>query len=679
MKYILAIVLGFSLVVQVAAQDSVKTTVLQDVAVTGQFEPQSIRKSVYQVRTINYDRIALRSPVNIQSVLSTELGIRFTNDLTLGTADISLMGMSGQNVKILLDGVPLLDRGATRESLNQIDVNTIERIEIVEGPMSVIYGTDALAGVINIITRKADNDSVDINARIQEETVGKEYNAFQKKGIHNEHVDAQWQHKGWNIGGGITRNNSGGWQEGRYITGSEPTEWHPKDQWLGTTTVGYKRERINVWYRLNYLDEVITTLGNANPNTSMATDKDYKTSRFTHQAQADWHINDKWFFNGVASYQDYTRKTLTTTYNVATGDRRLSTEAGSQDESVFKTTLFRGMFVYKLSDAVSFQPGVNINLDEGSGDRIDTKRTINDYAFFISSEFKPASFVNIRPGFRFIYNSVYDAPPVVPSINTKFTLSEKFDLRVAYAYGFRSPALRELYFYFFDASHSIKGNPNLKAEYSNSFTSSLVWQAYTTESLKIRSTLGGFYNRFENLIDLGVDPTDPQISTYVNIYRYRTAGGTLENNITWRKLSATVGMSYIGSYNSFSEDDQSLPSFLWTPEVNTTLSYSFTKLGASVSFYYKFTGRRLIYETAEVDNETVTHLARRSSFNMADLTASKKITHNLDVIAGVRNILDITSIQNSSLDTSGAHSTGGPVPVSYGRSYFLSMNFHLTK
>ena len=47
-------------------------------------------------------------------------------------------------------------QGTSNEiDINQIDINSIERIEIVEGPMSVVYGADALAGVINIITKKA--------------------------------------------------------------------------------------------------------------------------------------------------------------------------------------------------------------------------------------------------------------------------------------------------------------------------------------------------------------------------------------------------------------------------------------------------------------------------------------------------------------------------------------------
>src|SRR4051812_35201402 len=144
------------------------SVLLNDVVVTGQYKPQSLKNSVYQVRTITREYIQQRGATSILGVLDYELGVRFSNDATLGETDVELMGMSGANVKVLLDGVPLADRGSTRQSLTQIDVNTIERIEIVEGPMSVVYGTDALAGVINIITKKNSNSTLSLYARIQE-------------------------------------------------------------------------------------------------------------------------------------------------------------------------------------------------------------------------------------------------------------------------------------------------------------------------------------------------------------------------------------------------------------------------------------------------------------------------------------------------------------------------------
>ncbi|RZK52437.1 MAG: TonB-dependent receptor, partial [Pedobacter sp.] len=184
---------------------------LKEVVVTAQYGPQSMKNSVYNVRTISAEKIRLRGATNVQQVLNTELGFRFNNDLTLGTTDVELMGMSGRNIKILLDGVPVVDRSDSRESLNQIDVNTVERIEIVEGPVSVVYGTDALAGVINIITKNAGKSLLNISARVQEETAGDEYAALSGAGVHNQNISASWQNKGWNALVGFSHNEFGGW------------------------------------------------------------------------------------------------------------------------------------------------------------------------------------------------------------------------------------------------------------------------------------------------------------------------------------------------------------------------------------------------------------------------------------------------------------------------------------
>jgi len=236
MKKIFSFII-FSGVFTLAAQnDSVSASQLDPVVVTGQFQPQSMRQSVYKIRTITRERIQLRAATDIAGVLNNEPGIRFSTDYALGESDISIMGMGGQNVKVLLDGIPLADRGNTKQSLSQIDINTVERIEIVEGPMSVIYGSDALAGVINIITKKAKAGSrLSIAARVQEETVGKEYDPFTDKGIHNENINLGWGYKNWNASGSLTRNNMGGWQGKE--TG-RTKEWRPKDQWLTSGGVG---------------------------------------------------------------------------------------------------------------------------------------------------------------------------------------------------------------------------------------------------------------------------------------------------------------------------------------------------------------------------------------------------------------------------------------------------------
>ena len=140
-----------------AQEDTTKAKELGEVVVTGQYKPQSAKNSVYQVRTISKERIQKQGATKLQDVLSNELNIRFSQDLATGGSDITMMGLKGQNVKILIDGLPMVGRQGTSNEIdiNQIDINSIERIEIVEGPMSVVYGADALAGVINIITKKA--------------------------------------------------------------------------------------------------------------------------------------------------------------------------------------------------------------------------------------------------------------------------------------------------------------------------------------------------------------------------------------------------------------------------------------------------------------------------------------------------------------------------------------------
>ncbi|GGM77667.1 TonB-dependent receptor [Dyadobacter beijingensis] len=657
------------------------TLTLNEVVITGQSEPQSLRNSVYQVRTIDSERIRLRGATNLQTILNTELGIRFSNDLTLGTSDIQLMGMSGQGVKILLDGIPMVDRGSTRESLAQIDINTIEKIEIVEGPMSVMYGTDALAGVINIITKKGQSgssqsgSSLTVNARVQEETAGDEYDALTKKGTHNQGVGVVWQNERLQMSGNVTRNNFGGWQG---ASTGRAKDWMPKEQMLYTAGTRLSGKQWNIWYRFNGTDEKIQYLGNRNPVSGIAADKDYMTKRWFHQVQSEIRLNDKLNITAVGSYTDYSRRTLSTNED-SLGRRTLSLDPGSQDKSVFTTAFFRGTAFFKASDHFSLLAGVDFSNNNASGARILGAPAINEYALFVAPEIRFGKFFKLTPGLRFLGNSVYDAPPVIPSLNGKLTLTKSLDFRFGYARGFRSPALRELYFDFHDASHSINGNVNLKAEYSNSFNSFLVWQAVSRDGLHMNSTLGGFYNVFHDLIDTGIDPNDRTQTTYLNIHLFKTTGFSLDNKFFWKNLQATVGATYIGRYNEFSEAPEAfgaLPEFVWSTEINANLLYNFKKAGASINLFYKYSGKRPVYETTDQVN---VHLAETEGFHMADLTLSKTLGKQLNLLGGIKNLFDVTSLQNSSTDTGGAHSTGGAVPMSFGRSYFLGLSFQFTK
>ena len=665
--------------------DTAKANDLKDVVVTGQYGPQSLKNSVYNVRTISAEKIRLRAATNIQQVLNTELGFRFSNDLTLGTTDVSLMGMSGRNVKILLDGVPMVDRSDARESLGQIDINTVERIEIVEGPMSVVYGSDALAGVINIITKTAVKSLLSINARIQEETAGKEYAGLTGAGLHNQNIGLSWQNKGWSALAGISHQEFGGWNmapKDAFLQefNQWKNQWKPKEQWLGNTKISYANDNFNIWYRLDAVNETIDARFGINPNTFEGKLATYTTKRYTNQLQSEWKINQRLNISAIAGYTNLERSTRTVNHNFINNTEKLTSGAGEQDTAKFNTTIFRATAIYKLSDMVSFQPGFEYNRDAASGQRISGSPVINDLAFFLSSEIKLSNVINIRPGLRLIENSGYNAP-VIPSLNTKFQLSKNIDLRLGYAKGFRSPALRELYYDFVDASHSIYGNTNLKAEESNSFNGSVIWSGVKNKELSFRTALAGFFNKFKNKIDFGTDPSDNSRTTLLNISNFKTVGTTLDNTLTIKNLKANIGFSYIGSFHTYSDDESFTgKQILWSPEVTANLTYTVTKIKANVSLFYKYTGEKLGFQTNS-SSATLSYIPTKiSSFNFADLMVNKTIYKSFLLTAGVKNVFNVTQLNNTSTASGGAHSTGGePVPLSYGRSYVLGLSFNWNK
>lgn len=677
---LISLILPISLFAQ---EDTTTAKYLNEVTVvTSQYKPQSIKQSVYQIRVIDSLRIRLSGATNAQQVLMNQLGIRFSNDNTLGTTDVQLLGMSGRNVKILLDGVPMIDRGDTRESLGQIDINSIDRIEIVEGPMSVSFGSDALAGVINIITKKPEKNSFSLTAKLQEETVGREYYPFSYKGVHNQNLGMSWYQDNWSVSTGFNHNEFDGFQGDEYGRGKK---WRPKEQWMGNARIGYSNQAISVYYRLDALNETIMNKRPMNVSNYRAIDQSFITNRFMHQLQSAWQIKPKMNLSSIVSYTDYERSTKTVRHDFIKQTTELTTGEGEQDVAKFKSFIFRNTFSWFVSPKISLQPGIDINHENASGARIVGTPAITDYAFFISSEIKPNRSINIRPGLRFIKNTAYNAPPVIPSINAKFAVSKNVDIRFAYAYGFRSPALRELYFNFIDANHIIVGNPNLKAEYSNSFSGSVSWNPTIAKHIAINSTLTSFYNVFNNLINYANSPTSADTTITVNIDQFKTVGATWENQFVWKNLNAAIGFSTIGRYNALSSDktyqNSSIPHFSWTPELNANLSYTVAKINTSFGLYYKYSGIRPGYQlafNATTQKEEV-HLVKIGSFHWADFTITKPLFKYFTVTGGVKNIFDITDLSNTFSNPTGIHTSGGAVPMGYGRSYFIGLSLHWIK
>lgn len=649
---------------------------LDEVVVTAQYQPQSLRKSVYRVNVIDQKRIQAKSANNAQQILAGELGIIFSNDMALGISDVKIMGVSGMGVKILVDGVPMLDRSEMRESLNQINAQQIERIEIIEGPMSVMYGTDALAGVINIITKKVEHDAIYLNAQITEETAGKEYSPVTGKGMHTQQLSGGWDNGKFNILASVLHYDFGGFGGNEY---NRAHVWRPKEQLLPSIRLGYKGENWDVAYRNDYLLETITFKGEMGLDNT-AKNQFYTTNRIAQQLQYNHRWSNKWFWNNSLGFTDYKRHTKTDNLDYENGTITPSDEKGAHDTVKFEALNLRSSILYLSSKKLSVQPGIEYSYDAASGARIqEDVPTIHNAAVFLTAEYKPAEKISLRPGLRYTYNSLFDAP-LVPSLNVMYRLNDNVSFRGSYAHGYRAPTLREMYFEFIDANHNIVGNTALKAENSKSANISFAYRKPLTQNRSYSTEFSVFYNSFNDLISIIPDIDNPQLWHYMNVDKNKTSGLSLSNRFVTPKLEWRIGGLLLGEYNLVTElsgPQTEVSGFKWTPEFNIELMYQVLATKTRLNIFYKLTGQRnQMTRVKDVNENYVLAISNRDAFSNLDANVQQQIMPSLKLSLGVRNILNVTMV-NSTITSGAAHGGGGVFPFSYGRSYFATLSYNI--
>lgn len=677
------IVLSLQLAAQsYPGQDSGRIAALNEVVVTGLFGTATLKQSVFKIRTINQATILARAANDTYSLLAAELGIRLHADHALGETDLSILGMGGNNIKILVNGIPLLDRGSTRQSLGQIDINSIERIELVEGPMSVLYGSDALAGVVNIITKNASakTATLAVQAKLQEESMGQVYAPFSGNGIHQRTVAVSQQTGKIASNAYLTSIEMGGWK------GAAPLrarEIRPKQQLLTGFSTAYQSGNWKLLYRLDYLHEEIYAPGQYNQNNT-AVDAYYKTNRQTHQLSADWQAHSKLLIQTAFSYQQYQRTTSTYRLNFLEGTKEPSTNAGEWDEARFNAAFARITARWNWTSWLKLQPGLEFKSEQGMGDRISGSPRITDYSVFLTGEVQPLKPLLIRPGLRMNRNSQYDAPPVISSINAKYQFLPNWDIRASYGRGFRAPALRELYFQFFDANHAIEGNPELKAESSDSYQASISWQPEkAANKADWKFSLSAFYNNFRDRITLAQGSGN--LFTYFNLDRFKTKGTAAELQFNYRRFTLQTGLLVIGRFNAYYGNDtyqyNGTSAFAWSPEANLNLRYTIPAWALEAAVFYKFNGKLPVFTASAVagQEKQQVYLAETASYHWGDFNLTKTIGPYLRLQAGVKNIFNVSRINNTATAEGSAHTGSGPVLLSYGRSWFSSLQFNWSK
>jgi outer membrane receptor for ferrienterochelin and colicins len=686
---------------QETKEDSEKVETLEEVVVTGQYNPTSIQKSVHNVIVIKREQIDNQAANNLADLLNFNLNLTILPSAQSGKSSISFFGLDSQYFNILVDNIPLVsDNGLGNNiDLTQINLDDVERIEIVEGAMGVEYGANAVSGVINIITKKSIDSDWHVEAFVQEETISDEY-AWFDEGRHIQALNiAHNINEKWYTRIGINRNQFAGFYNNKlgkshYLNdGRRGYEWLPKTQINSNAFLNYSTERFKLFYKFEYFNEIInyydaavranidTQAQTSNPS---ATDKIFTTNRFVNNLNLSGSLNSGAHYNVSLSYQQQKRDLNQFNYYILTKQRSNETDETYQSSEVFFS---KGTINNLLkNDAYNFQLGYETRFIKGfdtqaSGDitQQDKEHSQNNMAFFTSSEWDISNAFSLRPGIRYEYNSMFDSK-LLGSLSARYLMNHDLELRANIGTSYRTPDFEELYYYFVDSNHDVRGNEDLNPE--NGFTAFLNLKKDSQfNDILLTNAFKVSYIDVKDKIDLAIVNTLPLQYEYINIDAYKLWGLTSENSIKkdhWTfNLGATLqGISRIAN-NEVNADD----GFLYAFQVNTSTTYNISKWNSTFTLLLKYNGKQKNYVAAESDEDgnALYTKSTTNAFSWLDASYRKSFLNNsIQLTLGGRNLLDVTNVNVSNATTGGTHSTdNNALLLGYGRSYYFKLLYNL--
>lgn len=679
--------------------DSTNVKQLNEVVVTGQFAPQSIKKSVFNVRLITAKDIQNLAANNLSDVLSQYLNITIRPSGTSGRSTVSLFGLDAQYFKILVDGVPLVNEAGlgNNTDLSQINLNDIEQIEIVEGSMGVTHGANAVSGVLNIVTKKSSQNTWNISATAQEETVKDEYSLFEE-GRHIQALKVSHTiNDNWFVSLGANRNDFKGFlsdKKGKNYTENDQMRgfrWLPKEQINSTALISYRKNNFNFFYKFEYLDENIDFYNStvqSGYNTGLgsyryASDKRYMVNRYFHNLNTTGKIFSKLNYNISLSHQKQERNVEDFRYYLQTKTEGNNVIVKDQSmEVLYSTGTLSNFFIDKKVDLQLGYEIVNNKgfslIQEANNIIVPIRKTLENYDFFVSSEIKATGKFSIRPGMRISAQSKFK-DQYASSLGLRYLFEKGMELRGSYGTSFRTPTFEELYSKQIFDGHFFAGNENLIPETSASYEMSLKKTSFLASKLQISNTFSGSFLNVNDRIDMALvrfntDTGNPEYE-YINIGKYRMWNFSTTNQFKKENWTFNIGTSIIGiSQKIENQVFASNEKYLYSFNLNSSVSYMIPKWNTTFSTYYKYNGKS--QQFVEGATEYIISTVDPSSW----LDASIRKTFfkdKLETTIGARNLLNITSINQTRTNEGAGHATSTQIMLAYGRSYFLKLTYNL--
>ncbi|MBX2799363.1 MAG: TonB-dependent receptor [Myxococcales bacterium] len=469
------------------------------------------------VEVVDRDAIEASGAEDVADVLDQQTGVVVNRGLF--GASVQLRGLNPEHVLILVDGQRVVGRKDGTFDLSRIPADSIERIEIVKGASSALYGSDAMGGVINIITRQSKQPiEGSLHARGGTLTTIDTTAGVGARGRRSGfRFDAGWHNNAaFRLDPESPQTNGNAvWQ--LQLSGAADTKPNPN------LTL-----RASGSYALQ--DSTGVELGRSGPlglrptsgvelaPTGGIFDRRNVTEDGLIRATADWLFDEQSRFSNTVGVSIYRDQFLWDQRNAGAEDayedtRETLVQLTSQLDRVLGGHVLSVGAEGFLSALASPRLG-----EEGRGNRMRGGLYAQDEWKVLSGS---APLV-VVPGVRADGDSWFGGT-VAPKLGVRFDPVSNVTLRASAGNGWRAPEFRELLLRFANSAvgYTVEGNPDLRPERSLGANAGLEWVPAESWSISV----SGWYDQLRDLIQIGTLEEGPTIRFgYVNVARARTRG-----------------------------------------------------------------------------------------------------------------------------------------------------------
>ncbi|MEC8537859.1 MAG: TonB-dependent receptor [Bacteroidota bacterium] len=660
---------------------------LDQVVISGTRTVKKILDSPIIVDIINSQKLENLQACYLAEGLNFQSGLRIETDCqTCNYTQLRINGLDGGYSQILINGRSIFSPLAGLYGLEQIPSNMIERIEIVKGGGSSLYGSSAIAGTVNIITKNPSKNSYQFGYNISAINIESNDMNFQA----NSSVVSE------NMNSGITF----------FINQRTRTTYdHNSDNFSEIPYLQNKTFGINLFYKISELQQIKIHTGNIYeyryggemidqpPHLNMQSEERIQNILFGDiNYQIDFNKNSN--FISYLAIQQTKREHYT----------GIRPEIGSLNDLIFLSNP-----PYGKSNNSTMQSGIQLNhemdyifgsnmistgfeymmddiFDEIKSYNYLIQQKVNNLGAYIQSDWTLHKNFNFLSGIRIDKNSLINSIIISPRSSLLYKLNNNFQLRTTYSKGFRAPQAfdTDLHIAFSGGGIStIQLANNLKEEKSNSLSSSLNFNKSTKENY-FGFTIESFYNRLQNVFYLDPIGLDESGEIYV---KRNGDGATVKGlNVELRtnlnnKIQFESGLTYQRSEFddaiSYSVNLEPKKEFLRTPKMYGYATFDYylnEKINLMTNFIH--TGRMNLVHLAGSPNQTEDEYVTSEMFNVLGIKITyikkiKKLDSKLELSIGVKNL---TNDYQNNFDSTKNRDSNFIYGPSYPRQIYFGLN-----